>query len=79
MRISYGPWMLQLGLIFMAFGAGGFLGFAVGRAPAFAAPQTTPAQGTLERSERHANNADYLTHRLIAGVSKIEKSSGTCR
>ncbi len=55
----------------MAFGAGGFLGFVVGRSPAFAAkPQDSVL---LKLTEEHANEAEYLARRAIIGISRVQK------
>ena len=60
-----GSGLLILGVVFMAFGAGGFLGFAVGRSPAFAAqPAPQPQESVLLKlTEKHANEAEYLLRR----------------
>jgi hypothetical protein len=56
-----GSGLVALGVVFMAFGAGGFLGFVVGRSPAFAAkPQDSVL---LKLTEKHANEAEYLLRR----------------
>lgn len=66
-------WLIQVGVLCMAFGIGGFLGYLAGRMPA---PPPAPLvdTGTVTRAERHANSADYLTRRLTVGVSRLERS-----
>ena len=60
-RVRAGSGLVVLGVVFMAFGAGGFLGFVVGRSPVFAArPQDN---ALLQLTERHANEAEYLLRR----------------
>ena len=69
-------WLIQVGVVLMAFGIGGFLGYAVARVPAMRPSAPAPAASdrlTLQRAERHANSADYLSRRLTIGVSKLEK------
>jgi hypothetical protein len=66
-------WLIWTGLVLMAFGAGGFLGFAAGRVHA------EPPSMLNIRAESHANAADYLARRLTIGVSKLEKSDPSCR
>jgi len=62
--------LIQLGVVLMAFGVGGFLGYVVGRFPVSAS--NAPNTETLTRAELHANNAEYLAHRAIVGVSRLE-------
>ncbi|MGB6985030.1 MAG: hypothetical protein WBD74_03540 [Candidatus Aquilonibacter sp.] len=70
-RVRAGSGLVTLGVVFMAFGAGGFLGFVVGRSPVFAAtPQDSPL---LKLTERHANEAEYLAQRAILGISRLRK------
>lgn len=70
-----GYWLIQVGVVLMAFGIGALLGYLAGRLPAPARTALPPAgQGVVDRAERHANSADYLTRRLTIGVSKLEKS-----
>ena len=70
-RVRAGSGLVALGVVFMAFGAGGFLGFAVGRSPAFAAP--LPESPLLKLTERHANEAEYLARRAIVGISRLQQ------
>lgn len=57
-------WLIQAGVVLMALGVGGFIGFAIG--------QYRPNL-TQTRAELHANNAEYDARRLIDGMSKLEK------
>jgi hypothetical protein len=66
-------WLIRVGVVLMAFGAGGFLGFGAGRVWA------EPSAPLYARAEDHANASDYLSHRLTIGVSKLEQSSLACR
>lgn len=62
--------LTALGVVFMAFGVGGALGFFVGRSPAFVAqPQ---ADALLLLAEKHANEAEYLARRAIVGISRLQ-------
>ncbi len=70
-RVRAGSGLVILGVVFMAFGAGGFLGFSVGRSPAFAA--TPHDSALLQLTERHANEAEYLARRAIIGISRVQK------
>ena len=69
-RVRAGSGLVVLGVVFMAFGAGGFLGFAVGRSPAFAAQPQDSA--LLKLTEKHANEAEYLARRAIVGISRLQ-------
>ena len=69
-------WLIQLGVVLMAFGIGGFLGYLAGRIPSVRQPAPAPAasdRATLDRAERHANSADYVSRRLVIGTSKLER------
>ena len=66
-------WLIRVGVLLMAFGAGGFVGFAAGRVRA--EPPTTLSV----RAESHANSADYLSRRLTVGISKLERPQLSCR
>jgi hypothetical protein len=65
------PWLIQLGVVLMAFGVGGLIGFLAGRS--FAAPPLAPSSPYLTRAELHANNAEYFAHRAIIGASHLER------
>jgi hypothetical protein len=66
-------WLIWVGIVLMAFGAGGFIGFLAGRL------RPAPSPPLYTRAEAHANNAEYLARRLTIGVSKLEKSDPSCR
>lgn len=66
-------WLIRVGVLLMAFGGGGFVGFAAGRVRA------EPPTVLSVRAESHANNSDYLARRLIVGISKLEKPQPSCR
>jgi hypothetical protein len=70
-RARAGIGLTALGVVLMAFGVGGFLGFLVGNSPAFAARPQHDA--LLELTERHANEAEYLARRAIVGISRVQK------
>ena len=72
-----GYWLIRVGVLLMTFGIGGYLGFVVGRAPVFA--QELPPPPVADRSEQHANNAEYYARRAIVGISRVEKSKGCAR
>ncbi len=63
--------LTALGVVFMAFGVGGALGFFLGRSPAFAAQPQDDA--LLILTEKHANEAEYLARRAIVGISRVQK------
>jgi hypothetical protein len=74
--------LIQLGTVLMAFGVGGFLGFAVASERHVAtgtpaAPAVAPV--VITRAETHANAADYLARRLTLGISKLENTGTNCR
>ena len=68
-----GLWLVQLGVLLMTFGIGGFLGFIVGRTPVFAA--VPPRSYVADRAERRANDAEYYARRTIVGISRVERCS----
>lgn len=70
-RVRAGSGLVVIGVVFMGFGAGGFLGFMLGRSLAPAAPP--PNSALLQLTERHANEAEYLARRAIVGLSRIQQ------
>jgi len=70
-------WIVQLGVLLMTFGVGGFLGFIGGRAPVFA--QEPPQSPIAERTERHANEAEYNARRTIVGISRVQQNKSCSR
>lgn len=56
----------------MTFGVGGFLGFSVGRSPAFA--EMPPQSPFAERAAKHANDAEYYARRTIVGISRVQQN-----
>lgn len=76
---SVASWLIQVGVIFMAFGIGSFLGYLAGsRQTPPPQPQSVP--GVLTRAEAHANNAEYAARHLTIGISKLERAcSPHCR
>jgi hypothetical protein len=65
--------LIRVGVVLMAFGVGGFLGFAAGSI------RPVPAAPLFTRAEDHANSSDYLSRRLTIGMSKLENTDPSCR
>jgi len=72
-----GWWIIQLGVLLMTFGVGGFFGFSVGRAPAFAQEPARSPFAAL--TEQHANNAEYYAKRSIVGISRVQQRKDCTR